>query len=165
MPRTSPSSAGRSTPRKTRASTPRVTSARAPASGVRSFPPLQSSRARPASVSRASSAASAGAIPGSSRFPVITPTNPDLRQANARAALFGTYPSVLAASDTLVLGWSLAVSGLVRARDADAVDTAAARATSVRVAWAQRGLRRRLPMLVTVGATSWILYRTRYVLD
>src|SRR6202521_526284 len=155
MPRTSRSADGRSTPRKTSAPTPRLTSARAPASGVPSSLPLPSCRSQPASVSRASSAASADAIPGSLRFPVMTPTDPDRRHASARAARFGTYPSVLAASATLVLSWSLTASGRVRARDADAVDTAAARATSVSVAWAQRGLRRRLAMLVTVGATSW----------
>src|SRR6202030_2647739 len=120
---------------------------------VLSFPLLQSNRARPASLSRPSRAASAGAIPGSSRSPVTTPTSPDRRQANARAALFGIYPSALADSDTLILSWSLTASGRVKARDADAVDTAAARATSVSVAWLPRGRSRRLLMFVTVAAT------------
>src|SRR3984893_634496 len=154
MPSTSRSWDGRLTPRKTSAPTPRLTSARAPASGVPSSPPLPSSRSQPAPVSRAASAASAGAIPGSSRFPATTPTDPDRRHASARAALFGTYPSVLAASHTLILSWSLTASGRVSARDADAVDTAAARATSVSVAWLPRELGRRLPIVVTVAA-NW----------
>jgi len=152
MPRTSRSSDGRLTPKKTSAPTPRLTSVRAPASGVPSSPPLPSSRSHPASASRASSAASAVAIPGSSRFPATTPTDPDRRHASARAALFGIYPSVLAASHTLILSWSLTASGRVSARDADAVDTAAARATSVSVAWLPRELGRRLPIFVTVAA-------------
>src|ERR1700687_2571965 len=153
MPRTSRSSVGRQTPTKTSAPTPRLTSAWAPASGVASLPPLQSSRSQPASVSRASSAASAGAIPGSSKLPVTTPTDPGRRHASARAALFGIYPSVLAAWDTLALSSSLTASGRERARDADAVDTAAVRATSVSVAWLPRGLGRRLPMFITAVAT------------
>ena len=162
MPRTSRSSDGGPTPRKTSALTPRLTRARAPASGVSSLPPLPlpSRRSHPASVSRASSATSAGAIPGSSRFPVTTPIDPDRRHASARAALFGTYPSTLAASDTLILSSSLTASGRVRARDADAVDTAAARATSVSVAWLPRGLGRRLPMFVTGAATTGVLCRS-----
>src|SRR6202030_988849 len=151
MPHTSRSSGGRPTPRKTNAPTPRPTSARAPASA--SSLPLSSSRSQPAPVSRASSAASAGAIPGSARLPVTTPTDPDRPHASARAALFGTYPSVLAASDTLILSSSLTASGRVRTRDADAVDTAAARAPSVSVAWLPRGRSRRLLMFVPVAAT------------
>src|SRR3984893_18847559 len=154
MPSTSRSWDGRLTPRKTSAPTPRLTSARAPASGVPSSPPLPSSRSHPASASRASSAASAVAIPGSSRFPATTPTDPDRRHASARAALFGTYPSVLAASHTLILRWSLTASGRVSARDADAVDTAAARATSVSGAWVPRGIGRRFAAFVT-GAADW----------
>src|SRR5438105_606572 len=74
-------------------------------------------------------------------------------KASARAALFATYPSALAAWDTLILSSSLTASGRVRARDAEAVDTAAARATSVSVAWLPRGLGRRLPRVVTVIVT------------
>src|ERR1700682_5535304 len=76
----------------------------------------------------------------------MAPINPERRRTSARAVLLGTYPSMVAASDTLALSSSLTVSGRVRARHADAVDTAAACATSVSLACALSGLRRRVPM-------------------
>jgi hypothetical protein len=91
----------------------------------------------------------------------MTPINPDRRLTSARAALLATYPSLVAASDTLALSPSLTVSGRVRARQADAVDTAAACATSVSLACALCGFRRRVPMLFTRRALSAIVYRNR----
>jgi hypothetical protein len=86
----------------------------------------------------------------------MTPISPDRRRAKARAAMLGAYPSAVAAADTLASSCSLTASGRVRAREADAVDTAAARATSVSVVCAPRGVRRRLPDSIIDESAAWI---------